>query len=155
MNVTIRQLEPDNWPEWKSVRLEALADAPDVFGSTLSEWMDAPEDRWRARIRDVPFNVIALLDGKAVGQVGATNHGPGGAAELISLWVAPTARGVGVGDALVEAVTSWALSREFRVVELAVKESNGPARCLYERNAFVLTGAGDAGDEVRMMRTLP
>ena len=151
----IRRLDADEWPEWRAARLDALADAPEAFGSTLVDWIDATDDRWRARIHDVPFNVIARRDDKPVGQVSATHNEPAATVELISMWVSPTVRGMGVGDALIEAVISWATSRQAHTVELSVKVSNKPARRLYERNEFSLAGAGAAADEVRMTRALP
>ena len=68
--------------------------------------------------------------------------GPGGlgdqerVVELVSMWVAPTARGHGVGASLVNAVTGWATGRD---VHLWVTEGNTAARALYERCGFVVT----------------
>lgn len=154
MNVTTKQLNPDDWPEWRSVRLEALAGAPAAFGSGLADWIDATDERWRSRLLDVPLNVIAALDNKPIGQVSAMSDDSAKTIELISMWVSPTARGAGVGDALINAVTTWAASQEARIVELCVKASNIPARRLYERHEFLVDGAGVANDEIRMIRTL-
>lgn len=156
MNVTTKTLNPDDWPEWRSVRLEALAESPAAFRSGLADWIDATADRWAARLRDVPLNVIALRDGTPVGQVSAMRSDPAATIELISMWVSPTARGAGVGDALIKVVTSWAASEEASTVELCVKESNNPARRLYERNGFSIAGAGAgaSNDEIRMIRAL-
>src|SRR5262249_52010708 len=107
MSVTIERLGAGDWGLWRSVRLQALADSPEAFGSTLAEWADASEDRWRARMQDVPLNLIARLDHDAVGQVSALLDAGTATAELISMWVGPTARGQGVGDALIDAVTAW------------------------------------------------
>jgi ribosomal protein S18 acetylase RimI-like enzyme len=154
VNVTIKRLEPDDWVYWRSIRLEALADAPDAFGSGLADWIDADDDRWRSRLRDVPLNVIAMLDDEPVGQVSAINTDLS-TAEMISMWVSPTARGAGVGDALIDTVISWSMSESVDTVELSVKASNGPARRLYERNEFSVAGTHDSDDEIRMIRTLP
>lgn len=105
-------------------------------------------------MRDVPLNVIAMLDNEPVGQVSALNGGSAASVELISMWVAPMARGAGVGDVLIDAVISWAASQGASSVELSVKESNRPAHRLYERNQFLVDGIGDETDEVRMVRTL-
>ena len=151
MVITTKALSIDEWPEWRSLRLAALVDAPGAFGSGLADWSDAPDQRWRSRLRDVPLNVIAHLDGEPVGQVSGTETETG-VVELISMWVAPHARGVGVGDALIGSVVSWARSRGASRVELDVKKSNDPARRLYERNRFTIVGKGGADDEVRMAR---
>lgn len=154
MAVTTRKLDPDGWAEWRSVRLRALADAPTASGSALADWIDASEDRWRARLRDVPLNVIAVVDDELVGQVSATTKNPASTIELIAMWVSPAARGAGVGDALTAAVTSWAATHHATAVELCVKTANTPARRLYERNNFSTSGLGDTSDEVRMTRNL-
>lgn len=154
MGVTTRTLGIGDWPQWRSLRLEALADAPAAFGSKLCDWIDAPDERWRSRMRDVPLNVIAMLDDEPVGQVSALDGGPAASVELISMWVAPMARSAGVGNVLIDAVISWAASQGASSVELSVKESNRRARRLYERNQFLVDGIGDEADEVRMVRTL-
>lgn len=154
MDVRTKQLHPDDWREWRSVRLAALADTPSAFGARLADWIDAPDERWRSRVREVPLNVIAELDGTPVGQVSATSNGSTGAVELISMWVSPAARGAAVGDALIDAVVSWAINQSAGSVELSVKASNSPARRLYERCGFAVGGDGCADDEIRMVRRL-
>ena len=57
MGVTTRALTVEDWQQWRLLRLKALADAPAAFGSGLSEWIDATDERWRSRVRDVPLNL--------------------------------------------------------------------------------------------------
>ena len=133
-------LTPDDWSLFRELRLAALREAPDAFSSTLADWQDAREARWRERLTNVPFNAIAFLDGAAAGMVGATGPNAAGTVELISMWVAPFARGRGVGDALVKSVAQWAAEKHAREVTLEVVESNGPARALYERCGFADQG---------------
>src|SRR5579885_3319557 len=131
----IRRIGIDEWSLWRRLRRAALADAPAAFGSTLAEWSGVgdTEERWRARLHDVPANFVASLGGDPVGMVSAA--GPdAGEVELISLWVAPAARGSGVGDALVGAVVEHARRLGVGRVALSVRASNGPALALYERN---------------------
>jgi ribosomal protein S18 acetylase RimI-like enzyme len=52
------------------------------------------------------------------------------------LFVAPTARGQGVGTALLHALYSEAKSRGYREIRLDVIDSNTRARALYEREGF-------------------
>lgn len=154
MGITTKTLSIDEWPEWRTLRLEALADAPEAFGSGLSDWIDATDDRWRSRVRDVPLNVVAIDASEPVGQVSAMNDGLPAAVELISMWVASKARGAGVGDALIDAVVSWAEDQGASSIELSVKASNLTARRMYERNHFRVDGNAEGDDEIRMVRTL-
>ncbi len=99
--------------------------------------------RWRARLSTVPLNLVAYLDGKPAGMVSGTAANQDGAIELISMWVAPFARGQGVGDSLVAAVIEWARGQRAAKVALAVVESNEHAVALYRRHRFVDAGAID------------
>jgi ribosomal protein S18 acetylase RimI-like enzyme len=77
------------------------------------------------------------------------------------MYVRPRARGRGVGDALVTTVLDWASKRNAATVHLWVTETNAPARALYERCGFTLTGerqplpSDPSFGEVAMSRTLP
>lgn len=133
----------DEWPVFRQIRLAALREAPYAFSTTLEEWQGAgdSEERWRSRLHDVPYNVLAELDGVPAGMVSATTPSDEGATALISMWVAPFARGKGVGDALVAAVVDWARSRGLSRIELDVREANEQAFVLYTRHGFVDEGA--------------
>ena len=161
--IRVRAVLPSEWPLWRTLRLQALAEAPYAFGSRLSEWQgdgDA-EWRWRDRLQSVAFNAVAEVRGTPAGMVsGADVAGEASKeAELLSLWVAPWARGRGVGDALVETVLAWAASRARDTVSLSVREQNRPAIALYRRHGFVDVGP-DGGEESpelrerRMVRSL-
>jgi hypothetical protein len=63
-----------------------------------------------------------------------------GALELISLWVAPSARGHGVADALIEDIVAWAVGLRSPAVWLSVREDNASAIALYRRRGFEATG---------------
>lgn len=136
--IEVRVLGSGDWCVWREMRLQALAEAPDAFGSTLAEWQGAgdTEERWRKRLTDVPFNLLAQMDGKPAGMVSATALDATDTVDLISMWVAPFARGRGAGDALISAVMEWAAREGARRVALDVVASNEPATGLYRRNGF-------------------
>ena len=148
-------LSPADWRVWRTLRLAALADAPDAFGSTSAEWTGHgdTEQRWRERLVTVPLNVVLSLNGQPAGMVSATALSRDGAVELISLWVAPFARGRGVGDAAIACVLVWAHAEYGDVpVVLSVKTSNMPAIQLYERHGFTDAGPSPDDDSERRMR---
>lgn len=152
--VELHVLTSDDWPTWRALRLAALTDAPEAFGSRLADWTGAgdTEERWRERL-SIPgaHDVVASLDGAPVGMVTGVPTGDAGVAELISLWVAPPARGHGVADALLAEAVRWAAQRGARTVRLGVAEDNAAATALYVRHGFRHTGevSGSMSDGVR------
>ncbi|AHH93677.1 GNAT family N-acetyltransferase [Kutzneria albida] len=127
----------EQWRTWRELRLAALADAPRAFGAALAVESAYDERQWRERLRpDRGVPIIAWLGADPVGIIGCYRPQPE-AVELVSMWVAPRARGRGVGDRLIAEVLSWAGPLP---VGLWVVSDNLPARGLYERNGFRATG---------------
>ncbi len=142
---------PGDWRVWRELRLAALAEAPGVFSAKLSEWTGPgdTETRWRAWLTEIPFTVIVWWQGIPAGMAGAFCPAAD-RVELVAMWVAPVARGHGVGDAVVEAVVRWAGDRR---VGLVVNRDNRPAIRLYERHGFADTDLPtDHVGEKRMLR---
>ncbi|KQC37778.1 acetyltransferase [Frankia sp. ACN1ag] len=140
----LRALVADDWPVWRALRLAALADAPHAFGSPLADWQ-GPGDtvrRWRARLETVAVNIVADLDGQPAGMISGDRTGVD-TVELMSLWVAPAARGRGVGDLLVAAVVAWAEQAGADKAMLRVHPSNHHAILLYQRSGFTRTSGAD------------
>jgi ribosomal protein S18 acetylase RimI-like enzyme len=144
--VHIARLGPEDWREFRAVRLAALGDAPHAFGSVLVNEQALGEAAWRAKLASrTQFAACDTVSGATdppansiVGTVGG--YPDGDAIELISMWVAPAARGRGVGRALVECVIVLARGAGCREVRLAVSEGNAAAERLYARAGFVRTG---------------
>lgn len=145
----------EDWRLWRELRRAALLEAPGAFGATFAEWSGEgdTEARWRARLGDVALNLVLVLDGSPVGMVSALAPGADGAVELISLWVAPAARGRGVGDEAIRQVVEWAPDKHPRsTLMLSVKCENNSARRLYERHGFVDAGTSPDNPTEQLMR---
>lgn len=100
--------------------------------------MLAAEDDWRRRLAG-RCQFLAEVDGNAAGTAGGIASDDG-TASLISMWVAPVARGKGVGEMLVNAVLEWARGEGYPAVRLWFAEGNDAAERLYLRCGFVRTG---------------
>jgi GNAT superfamily N-acetyltransferase len=139
--IELQELTPDDWKTWRELRLAALSDAPAAFGSRYEDWIDAGEDRWRARL-SAPgsYNVIVSLDGTPSGMAGGMPADEDDVRYLVSMWVAPAARGHGLGDHLTAAVEDWARSEGVVSLELSVVEGNENAHVLYLRHGYTLSG---------------
>ena len=142
--IYVRTIVPDDWRLWRNLRLEALTEAPHAFSSKLADWQGAgdTEARWRERLSAMPINFVAEFNGTAAGIVSASLPDEQGTVGLISMWVAPFARGHGVGDSLVTAVIEWAYGQRATSIVLDVVVDNAPAAALYRRNGFVDLEAG-------------
>jgi GNAT superfamily N-acetyltransferase len=139
--IELRELTPDDWRDWRELRLAALADAPYAFGSQLADWADAEESRWRARL-EIPssHNVIAVLDGTPVGMAsGLLSDQENGVVELISMWIAPAGRGQGIGDRLMTQIEQWARADSAHALKLSVVQGNEKAHALYLRSGYIDT----------------
>ncbi|WP_174184055.1 GNAT family N-acetyltransferase [Nocardia barduliensis] len=151
----IRLLAPDDWAVFRRVRLATLADAPQFFGTTLAEAQARTESEWRHALSD-RAQFVAESGGAELGTVAGMLDLERGGVHLISMWVAPRARGTGVSDRLVRAVLDWAVAGGHRVVRLEFVEHNAFAERLYLRNGFVRTGVsgpvapGDPRQEFEM-----
>ncbi len=142
----IERISPDDWEHFRTVRLASLLDAPSAFGSRFEDWVDACEERWRARLVAVPLNLIAYDGAQAVGVVSGQPRGEGWV-ELISMWVDPSTRGTGVTGDLIAAVVAWAAAQG-RSTCLMVRGDNARARTAYQRAGFVDRGVPEGWPSV-------
>ncbi|MFE4664022.1 GNAT family N-acetyltransferase [Streptomyces sp. NPDC056716] len=81
---------------------------------------------------------IAELDGRPVGCVLCVRDGAPATARLRLLLVEPDARGLGIGDLLVTAVTDFARAAGYRDLVLWTNDILTAARRIYQRHGFVL-----------------
>lgn len=140
----IERLRRGDGPRLRAIRLRALADAPEAFGSTLGDAERRSADDWEAQVEALPTFVWRERD-VDLGMVrGAPHDDEPDRGYLISMWVAPEARGRGIGAALIGAVVAWARGRGLGRLVLDVGVHNASARRLYERAGFVPTGATGA-----------
>ncbi|MFI6393420.1 GNAT family N-acetyltransferase [Nonomuraea sp. NPDC050547] len=137
---TIERLTTADAERLREVRLRALADSPDAFGSTYEREAAFPAEKWIERLEN-PDSVFfaATADGAIHGMVYGLAERPEHV-HLLSMWVAPEARGAKVGSRLVDEVIAWARGRQAEEVELWAVDVNTAARALYAGKGFVPTG---------------
>ena len=160
--VLVRETAADDWQALRDIRLEALRDAPTAFASTYERETLCDEAHWHDRIARGGTFLAFIPEVSATepaGLIGGYQEDPV-TVQLVSMYVRPRARGRGVGEALVATVIDWAGNRNAERVRLWVTETNAPARALYERCGFTLTGdrqpvpSNPSLDEVAMTRPL-
>jgi GNAT superfamily N-acetyltransferase len=141
----VRMAREEDWEAIRDLRLGALLDAPDAFGSTIEEERENRETDWRSWVTgwDGAQQVTILgFDGETpVGlAVGSRRDPTETVAHLFAMWVDPASRRRGTGRALVEAVVTWARAIGAGMLELRVSEVNHAAVRLYQKAGFVPTG---------------
>src|SRR5262249_26236037 len=128
----VRRAIAGDEPLLRALRLEAMTEAPDAFGSTYERELARTAADWRRWLS--PPNATFVLDA-ADGPRGiaAGVHDPQDATvvHLMAMWVHPVLRGTGAGDALVSCVLSWAATEGATVVRLKVEQRNERARRCY------------------------
>lgn len=145
--VAIRQFSADEWPVYRALRLAALADAPDSFGSTFERENAQPDAHWASRLAGGvaspgEFPVCAVIDARPVGLAwGRIDGSHPGIAELFQMWVSPAVRRRGVARKLVDAVIAWARERGAASLRLSVTVDHAPAVRLYSSVGFQADGA--------------
>jgi GNAT superfamily N-acetyltransferase len=124
----------------RSIRLEALLDSPQAYGSTYQECLAWTNRRWRNVCRDWNY-YLAERSERVVGVVsGGVNDRHPGTLWLYGMYVTPRARGTGIAEQLVEVVVEWARDQGVSALHLQVAAPMIHARAFYERAGFRATG---------------
>jgi predicted GNAT family acetyltransferase len=126
----VRRLGPDDWADFRDIRLRALADAPDAFGSTLEREEAFTEDDWRQRVT-VPIVVVDDPHPVSIGGI----FDNAGTPHVWGMWTDPEHRGRGHARTILDALIPPGTA-----AQLDVNTRNGGARTAYERYGFVATG---------------
>jgi GNAT superfamily N-acetyltransferase len=138
----------------RSLRLEALRDRPDAFGSTLERESGVDGDTWRGWTTGDGWGgavatFVANDAGTLVGM--ATGFNPDDdprSVWLFAMWVRPDRRSGGIGRELVASVARWAVDRPgVDQILLRVTTSNDAAVRFYAGCGFV--GTSDPPEPLR------
>jgi len=136
----VRRIDRTDWAALRTIRLEALTDAPEAFGSTLDGALRLSARQWRAKATTT-YYLLAERDGEVIGMVsGGFNDQYPGTHWLYGMYVTPHARGSDAAKLLVRGIVEWA--REDGGDELYLHVASGArrARAFYEKSGFTLTG---------------
>jgi ribosomal protein S18 acetylase RimI-like enzyme len=143
----------------RALRLEALTDAPEAFGSTYARELARTTADWQ---RWLAPGVTLILEETGIPRglvAGAPDREDPAIAHLMAMWVHPLLRRMGGADALVVELLTWALERGAHRMQLMVISSNERAQRLYARHGFRPTGhqatrERDGAIELQMERPL-
>lgn len=160
----LRRLNPSDSNSFQELRLAALRDVPSAFGSSYEEEKEFPSSTLEGRLQVRPDRGVfgAFEATTLVGLVGLGREDKRKLEHKALIWgmyVAPQARGKGIGRALLlEALALARSAPAIRQVNLCVNASNAPAIQLYESVGFKKFGIerdamlidGELHDEMQM-----
>ena len=147
-SLTIRTFAAREWQNYKALRLRALADSPGAFGSIFAETERRSDTSWQNQLAgdDSALNLplIAEVDGEQIGLAwGRIKKSDPDLANLYQMWVAPSHRGLGVGEMLLKSVIAWAGEKNARHLDLGVTVRDSFAMRLYKRLGFEIVGEAE------------
>lgn len=154
-------MEPIDWLTYKGLRLQALQDSPNSFGSTVAAEAARPDSLWQDRLvaakssgQDLPL--FALSGAQQVGLAWAkVDACDSTIVNLFQMWVQPQYRGCGLGRSLLAESISWARNLGASAVCLSATVADSAAWRLYSSVGFVAIGAPKALREGSALQAQP
>ncbi len=144
--VVVKCLTPDDAEAYRAIRLESLQQSPEAFGSTWGESSTRPIEQLTSFLTNDPdrFVLGAYLNDALVGLASFHRHGGqkmSHKGEINQMYVAPGARGKGIGKQLIQEIIERARSLgDIESLLLTVVVGNAAARGLYLSLGFKIYG---------------
>ena len=148
-DIEIIPLLVSEWRAYRRLRLEALRDSPQAFGTKYADMQTKPDHFWQARLEDAgkgehSWLFFARSGRDLVGMIGAVREDldgsqlTGALATFISVYVTPSARGRGISSLLMSAILAKLSQNGFQKVQLGVTADQTAAVRLYQRFGFAI-----------------
>lgn len=142
-NIEIVSLRPEEWQLYKELRLRALKEEPQAFGSTYEENLNHPDAYWKQRLedsfkKDTQWLLFARLNNQLIGMIGAYLEKED-QAEVIAMYVMPETRGKGISKLLMkELIKKIKINNDIKKIIITVNPEQKAALHLYHNVGFQL-----------------
>ena len=142
MNITIKILNPQNVNDFKKIRLSALLQAPEMFGSTYTTEITHPDIYFEncllnsiafAAYDDKEIIGIAILIRESAIRIAHKSH-------LTSVFIEPKFQQKGIAHILLNTVIKHARAQQIEQILLTVVEDNMIAINFYKKLGFQMYG---------------
>ncbi len=141
-NIEIVRLKPEEWKQYRDLRLRALKEEPQAYCSTYEKNAKRPDEFWQQRIedtinKDIQWLIFAKLNDALVGMVGAFAEEQPDTAHVIAVYVSPEARGKGISKMLMkELLTRIKTNNNIKKIIVDVNSEQEAALNLYKNSGF-------------------
>ena len=160
----VNLISPENWKQYKALKLDALKNDPQAFGASYEENLARTDDDWKDLVSkfhkaDSKFSVHKMFsveeNGEFVGMGGFFRSSPK-TARISEVYTKKESRGNGIGSALLKNILNEIeKDGRFDGAELIVNKEQRDAIDLYERFGFIVEGPamidGKESDEKYLM----
>lgn len=139
-DVQIVTLSPEQYERYKQLRITAIKDMSEAFGSTQQEESQTSSSIWKERLANMLF---AQKNGQIIGMIGAVidsriklKH----RAHLVSFYILPEHRKKGVGTLLLNTLLERLYKKNIFFITLNVTTSLAESISFYIKYGFTITG---------------
>ncbi len=138
---SLRRLWPADWRSYKSIRLDALATNPGVYGSNLLRESGFPDEQWQQRLAQSGGAFWGLFfEKELVGLTGVFNDPEHPEeAKFIASFIRPLHRGKGLSALFYAARIDWAKENALERVTVSHRAGNESSRAAILRAGFRFT----------------
>src|SRR5579871_4804684 len=167
----IKILNPDDvfWKDYKELRLQALFEEPQAFGSSYADESIKSDEEWKKRLENYKkgehnWMFFAQVDKKLVGMLGAFQDATDiekREATIIAMFVIEEYRGKGIAKMLMQRILQELAIKKMAKVKINLNVDQTIALKMYEKFGFVvqdkvnyMMGDGKYHNEYKMEKML-
>jgi len=152
-----RRAIPEDVDLFRSIRLQALKESPDSFGSTYADAIKREVQLWKEQLLSSVDGVLrnkqfAFSDKVCIGIGALYRQKEAVSGDIIMMWISPKFRGSEAGTLIVDNLLTWAVEIGLTDVQLTVTDTNKRAMAFYEKFGFCPTGDIEDVDKDRGLR---
>jgi len=134
-----------DWRDFKKIRLDALMNNPESFGSSYEEAANRDDKKWKERFKDTNSIVFIAFNHKLPIGVSIVNYESAERfkhlAHIYSLYVKKEFRGKGISNLLIKSIIlSTKRRKNIKKIKLNVVKQQIPAINLYKKFGFKIIG---------------
>lgn len=143
MNIKIKQLNENDWREFREIRLRALLSDPKVFGSHYEREKNYSKQDWKEWVGANNQAIFFICDDEiTIGMTGIyipQDTVTKTTAVLWGSWLEPDYRRKGISELMYKARIDWARSQpELKRIEVSHRESNVASKFANQKHGFQL-----------------